>query len=224
MAAAPVKCSGEDWTHRWEKGAFIYESAKLRVRAPWLGLPGFHQAQNAAVACAALETLKDPRLTADAMSTGLRETVWPARLQRLRTGPLAKEDAVWIDAAHNPGGAATLATAIREARPDGGDRVALVIAMQAVKDLEGVLAELVPMVDEVIACPLPDSGGQEGGPGGDPRDVAAVAEALGARVRVAGSFTEAVELARQDGADRTYISGSVYLCGAALQANGEQVE
>ena len=80
------------------------------------------------------------------------------------------------------------------------------------------------MVDEVIACPLPDSGGQEGGPGGDPRDVAAVAEALGAKVRTAESFIEAVEMARQDNADRIYISGSVYLCGAALQANGEQVE
>src|SRR5262249_3406723 len=56
--AAPVKCAGEDWTHAWDGGAFVYESRNLRVRAPWLGLPGLHQAQNAAVACAALDAVR----------------------------------------------------------------------------------------------------------------------------------------------------------------------
>ena len=50
--AAPVRSAGEDWEHDWEGRAgeaFIYESRKLRVRAPWLGLPGLHQSQNAAL-------------------------------------------------------------------------------------------------------------------------------------------------------------------------------
>jgi dihydrofolate synthase/folylpolyglutamate synthase len=225
--AAPVRSAGEDWKHDWEGRAgeaFIYESRKLRVRAPWLGLPGLHQSQNAAVACAALEVIGDKRITPEAMAAGLRETVWPARLQRLRTGPLAREDAIWIDAAHNPGGAAALASAIRAATPEIRDRVSLIVAMQAVKDIEGVLSELVLAVDEIIACPLPDSGGQEGGPGADPQDIAAAAEALGASARIAPGLGEAVAIGRQGGAERIYIAGSVYLCGAALSANGENVE
>ncbi len=226
-AAAPVKCAGEDWSHAWgEDGAFVYTSERLRVRAPWLGLRGLHQAQNAAVACATLEALDDARLTPDAMAAGLREAVWPARLQRLRPGPLTGNNgaAVIIDAAHNPGGAAVLAETIRAARPADGERVALVVAMQAIKDVEGVLSELVPVVDEVIACSLPDSGGQEGGPGGDPRDVAVMVRSLGAHVRIASGLAEAVAMALQSGAGRVYIAGSVYLCGAALAANGEAVE
>jgi dihydrofolate synthase/folylpolyglutamate synthase len=213
-----------DWRVRWSGEAFEYESERVRVRTPWLGLPGKHQALNAGAACAAVECVGDPRVTVRAMAAGLREAWWPARLQRLRVGPLAGEGAVWVDAAHNPGGAAVLAEAIRAGRPEGGDRVALVVAMQAVKDIEGVLAALAPVADEVIVCALPDSGGQEGGPGGDPGDIAVLAQALGAKARVAGGLAEGVELARRHGADRTYVCGSVYLCGAALAANGERVE
>jgi dihydrofolate synthase/folylpolyglutamate synthase len=173
-----------------------------------------------------MEAISDPRIATEAMAAGLRETTWPARLQRLKPGPLTGGNgaAIWVDAAHNPGGAAALAEAISSARPDGGDKVALVMAIQGVKDIEAVLTELAPAVDEIIACPLPDSGGQEGGPGADPHSVASIAAALGANVSTAADFMEGVELARHRGADRIFIAGSVYLCGAALKANGEHVE
>jgi dihydrofolate synthase/folylpolyglutamate synthase len=226
LAGAKVIEAGEDWTERWEGEAFHYEGRRVKLRAPWLGLPGKHQAQNAAAACAVFEAIKSPRVTPEEMAAGLRETTWPARLQRLRPGPLAGSNgaAIVIDAAHNPGGAAVLAEAIEAARPEGGDRVALIVAMQAVKDKEGVLTALVPAVDEVIACPLPDSGGQEGGPGADPKEVASIAKSLGAKTSIAPGLVEAVDLARRTGADRIFIAGSVYLCGAALKANGERVE
>ena len=226
LAGAKVVEAGVDWKERWEDGAFVYAGLRGTVRAPWLGLPGGHQAQNAAAACAVFEVVKAPRVTPEEMAAGLRETTWPARLQRLRPGPLAGSNgaAIVIDAAHNPGGAAVLAEAIEAARPEGGDRVALIVAMQAVKDKEGVLTALVPAVDEVIACPLPDSGGQEGGPGADPNEVAGIAKSLGAKASIAPGLVEAVDLARRTGVDRIFIAGSVYLCGAALKANGERVE
>lgn len=220
--AAPMLCASEDWRAEWEGDAFVYSGAALQVRAPWLGLPGRHQAQNAGAACAVIEHLGDARITTAAMSAGLRETTWPARLQRLKPGPLAGEGAVWVDAAHNPGGAAVLASAIRAGHDEGG-RVAVVIAIQAVKDIEAVLAELRPVTDLFVACPLPDSGGQEGGPGADPRDVAMIVEKLGGVAAMAGSLREAVEIARGR-ASRVYVAGSVYLCGAALALNGERIE
>ena len=107
--AAIVVEAGDDWTARWEGDAFVYEGRKLSVRSPWLGLRGRHQVQNAGAACAALEAIGESRITPQQMSAGLREVVWPARQQRLKPGPLAGDGAVWVDAAHNPGGAASLA-------------------------------------------------------------------------------------------------------------------
>jgi dihydrofolate synthase/folylpolyglutamate synthase len=143
----------------------------------------------------------------------------------LKPGPLAPDadPPVWIDAAHNPGGAEVLAEAIKTRTPEGGDKVALVVAMQAVKDAGGALGALVPAVSDVIAIPLPDSGGQEGGPGADPHHLATIAEMLGAKTKTAETLAEGVAFARRTGADRIYIAGSVYLCGAALAANRETV-
>lgn len=222
LAGAPVLYAGEEWRGGWDGGAFVYAGQKLNVRAPWLGLPGAHQAQNAGAACAAIEVLNDKRITTDAMAAGLRECTWPGRLQQLKPGPLAGTGAVWIDAAHNHGGAAVLAQAIRAER-ENGERVAVVIAIQAVKDVAAVLGELKDEADLFVACPLPDSGGQEGGAGADPRDVAEAAKGLGGRVAIAGDLMEAVRVASA-AADRVYIAGSVYLCGAALALNGERVE
>jgi dihydrofolate synthase/folylpolyglutamate synthase len=222
LAGAPVLYAGEAWRAGWEDGAFVYAGQKLTVRAPWLGLPGAHQAQNAGAACAAIEVLGDRRITTDAMAAGLRECAWPGRLQQLKPGPLAGTGNVWIDAAHNPGGAAALSRAINAAR-DAGQRIAIVIAIQGAKDIETVLRELTPAADLVVTCPLPDSGGQEGGPGADPHDVAETVKRLGGRAAIAGDLMEAVRVAGQS-ADRVYIAGSVYLCGAALVLNGERVE
>jgi len=222
LAGAPVLYAGEAWRGGWEDGAFVYSGQKLTVRAPWLGLPGAHQAQNAAAACAAVEVLGDRRITADAMAGGLRECAWPGRLQQLKPGPLAGTGNVWIDAAHNPGGAAMLSRAINAVR-DAGERIAIVIAIQGAKDIDAVLRELTPAADLIVTCPLPDSGGQEGGPGADPRDVAETVNRLGGRAAIAGDLMEAVRVAGQS-AGRVYIAGSVYLCGAALVLNGERVE
>ena len=87
-----------------------------------------------------------------------------------------------------------------------------------------MLAELVPVADQLLLCPLPDSGGQEGGPGADPAQVASIARSRGANASTADSFISAVANARASGATRTYICGSIYLCGAVLDANGERVE
>ena len=222
LAGAPVRYAGEEWRSGWEDGAFVYAGQRLNVRAPWLGLPGAHQAQNAGAACAAIEVLGDRRITAEAMAAGLRECTWPGRLQQLKSGPLAGTGAVWVDAAHNPGGAAVLASAMKAGR-EAGERVAVVVAMQGAKDFAGVLNELKDEADLFVACPLPDSGGQEGGPGADPHDVAEAARAFGARAAIAGDLMDAVRVARA-AADRIYIAGSVYLCGAALALNGERVE
>lgn len=220
QAAAPMLCAGEDWRQDWNGEAFVYQSSRFQVRAPWLGLPGRHQGQNAGAACASVEALDERRFTPEAMAAGLREAVWPGRLQQLKPGPLAGDGQVWVDAAHNPGGVVALAEAIAASR--GADRVAIVLAIQAAKDVETVIAELANSAERFFVCPLPDSGGQEGGPGADPKALASAIEARGCRVDIAPDLASAVIAARK-AADRVYVCGSVYLCGAALALNGERI-
>ena len=220
QAAAPMLCAGEDWRQDWDGEAFVYASSRLQVRSPWLGLPGRHQGQNAGAACATVEALGNRRFTAEAMAAGLREAVWPGRLQQLKPGPLAGDGQVWVDAAHNPGGVVALAEAIAASR--GEDRVAIVLAIQAAKDVETVIAELANSAERFFVCPLPDSGGQEGGPGADPLALANAIEARGCRADIAPDLASAVMAARK-AADRVYVCGSVYLCGAALALNGERI-
>lgn len=87
-----------------------------------------------------------------------------------------------------------------------------------------MLEAVAKVADDVIACALPPSGGQEGGPGANPAHIVAAAEALGLHAMPAGDIRQAINLARAAGAERIWIFGSVYLCGATLAANGEQVE
>jgi dihydrofolate synthase/folylpolyglutamate synthase len=222
---ARVYSAQQHWKADWRDTAFFFGGERLHVRAPWLSLAGRHQGQNAGAACAAIELLGDPLFTPDIMAAGLREASWPARLQKLADGPLTRgySGAIIIDAAHNPGGAAALAEAIKAGREGEEGRVALILALQGAKDVEGVVAELAPVVDDLIACDLPDSGGQEGGPGTPPSHIAQIARALGAHTLEAGDFRDAIQLAKASGAARIYLCGSLYLCGAALSANAEAI-
>jgi dihydrofolate synthase/folylpolyglutamate synthase len=224
---APLWLATREWTSGWDGDAFVYSGPRLKVRSPWLSLPGRHQAVNAGAACAALEALNAAGVDAGTMAEGLRSALWPARLQRLGAGPLTADyrGAVFLDGAHNPGGAEALASAIRDRRPTlGGDRVSVVLALQAAKDLEGVLSPLCASAEELIACPLPDSGGQEGGEGADPARIVALARSLGAEARIAADLEDAIRQAKARGAHRIYVCGSLYLCGAALRLNGERVD
>jgi len=217
---SPLSLSGKEWRAGWRDGAFVYEGRQA-LRAPELGLSGAHQSLNAGAACAAIEALADPRITPAAMVAGLAVASWPARLQKLKAGPLTDGFAgtIWVDAAHNPGGAAVLAEAINER----ADPAVLIFACQAVKDVASVLRELRSAVSHLIACPLPDSGGQEGGAGADPLAIADAARAAGIQASVATSLQAAVAAAKASQTTRIYISGSLYLCGAALAANHERV-
>jgi dihydrofolate synthase/folylpolyglutamate synthase len=222
---AQALLAGRNWTSGWDGGAFVFDGGGLNVRSPWLSLPGQRQAQNAGAACAALQAAGVKFAKPETMSAGLRQAVWPARQQRLGAGPVTagQPGAVWVDAAHNPGGAAMLAESVLAARSPGGERVAMVVAMQAAKDAAGIFTELDRAADAILICPLPDSGGQEGGPGADPHDLVRTAAGLGIAAEAAPDVLTAIRKARADGADRVIVTGSIYLCGAVLAANGEHV-
>ena len=81
-----------------------------------IGLRGRHQAANAAVADAVLDALEEAGIAsvpAAARRPGYANARWPGRLELLS---IAGVD-VLLDGAHNPAGAAALATALDDLRP-----------------------------------------------------------------------------------------------------------
>jgi dihydrofolate synthase/folylpolyglutamate synthase len=104
-----------------------------------VGLRGRHQAANVAVADALLDALAAARLPSadpDARRAGSASARWPGRLELVT---IAGRD-VLLDGAHNPAGAAALAAALDELRPElTAGRLMLVWATMADKDVDSVI-------------------------------------------------------------------------------------
>jgi dihydrofolate synthase / folylpolyglutamate synthase len=110
----------------------------------FLPLYGAHQAQNAAVALAAVEALLggDP-LDVDLVRGAFEEVTSPGRLEIIRRSPT-----IVLDAAHNPHGAAAVVHALEDSftfSPLIG-----VLGVMADKDYEGVLATFEPAMAAVV--------------------------------------------------------------------------
>ena len=118
-------------------------------------LPGKHQAENLAVALAALDRVF-PGLLEDhgLLSRGIAGTRIAGRLQRL-----ADEPRVLLDVGHNPMAAAVVAEFLATT---ASGRCVCVIAMLADKDAEGVAGQLEPQVDEWLCAGLEGPRGQDG--------------------------------------------------------------
>ncbi|HEX2212968.1 MAG TPA: folylpolyglutamate synthase/dihydrofolate synthase family protein [Mycobacterium sp.] len=113
----------------------------------YLPLHGEHQAHNAVVALAAVEAFfgagAQRQLDVDAVRAGFATVASPGRLERMRSAPT-----VFIDAAHNPAGAAALATALQE-EFDFHFLVG-VVSVMGDKDVDGILAALEPVFDQIV--------------------------------------------------------------------------
>jgi dihydrofolate synthase/folylpolyglutamate synthase len=113
----------------------------------YLPLHGAHQAQNAALALAAVEAFLGAgatrQLHPETVRAGFAEATSPGRLERVRTAPT-----VLLDAAHNPHGMAATVQALEE--EFSFRRLVAVLAVLADKDATGMLELLEPMVDFVV--------------------------------------------------------------------------
>ena len=110
----------------------------------FLPLYGAHQAQNAAVALAAVEAfLGDQPLSEELVREAFADADSPGRLEIVRRSPT-----IVLDAAHNPHGARATAEALQDSF--AFDPLIGVIGVMADKDYEGVLAAFEPVLAHVI--------------------------------------------------------------------------
>jgi dihydrofolate synthase / folylpolyglutamate synthase len=179
-----------------------------------VGLLGRHQAANAALALEILDALASAGIAATswaAISSAFAGARWPGRMELLSLGEGWPD--VLLDGAHNPHGAAALAAALDELRPElSAGRPTLLIGVVREKDLHGLLEPLrssAALADAaVIATRVPDT----------PRsnDPSVVAQAWGANARAIDETDEALAAA-MDAAGQAggplIIAGSLYLVG-----------
>jgi dihydrofolate synthase/folylpolyglutamate synthase len=114
-----------------------------RYEGVYLPLYGDHQAQNAAVAVAAVESFLGDgaiALAQDVVVDGLGSVTSPGRLQLIGVEPT-----ILVDAAHNPHGASALRDALTEYFDF--DEWTFVIGVLADKDAHGIVAELAPIAE-----------------------------------------------------------------------------
>lgn len=172
------------------------------LRVPLLGL---HQADNAALAVAAIDALRSRGwdISDGALRDGLARTRWPGRLEIIDRHPT-----VLIDGAHNPAGLErTLAAVTRLAK---GRPLAIVFGAMKDKDLTSMLAQLEAMRVPVIFSAI--NWHRAVAP-------AELASRFAGQSETASSAQQAIKRASQIvGSDGiVLVCGSLYLVGEAKQ-------
>jgi len=210
---APLLAHGQHWHAVEERGRLVYQDETGLCDLPLPNLPGAHQIENAGAALAALRHLGPGEAALEAAVT---RAEWPARMQRLRTGPLAeaaREAEIWLDGGHNPAAGAALARHLAglPARPTH-----LICGMMNTKDVAGYLRPLADQAVGLTALSIPGEANTL--PAGD---TAAAARAAGMEARTADSALTAVRaIVAHEPAARILICGSLYLAGTILRENG----
>jgi dihydrofolate synthase/folylpolyglutamate synthase len=218
---APLKIAGEDWIVTQERGRLVYQDEDGLLDLPAPRLLGRHQFDNAGAAVAALRATAWPIATA-AYEQGLARAEWPARMQRLPTGALSvlapEGSELWLDGGHNPDGGRAIAAALADLEERVSRPLLLIVGILANKDAEGFLRNFAGLARRVIAVPI--EGQEKTLP---PDALADIALRLGlpseARANLRDALSRAVEL-NLDPAPRILITGSLYLAGQVLDANG----
>jgi dihydrofolate synthase/folylpolyglutamate synthase len=149
---AQVLAFGQHWNAFEDRGRLVFQDENGLLDLPLPNLPGPHQIQNAGAALAALRALGRDEAACEAAVT---RAFWPARMQRLRHGPLvdaAPKVELWLDGGHNPaGGEAVAATLARMPARE----THLICGMLNTKDVTGYMRPLAPQVTRLHAVSIP---------------------------------------------------------------------
>ncbi len=179
----------------------------------FLPVHGSYQAENAALALVAAEAFLgggEQRILDDIVRAAFADVASPGRLQVISKDPL-----IVLDAAHNEGGALSLATSIRETF--NAPYVVGVVSILAEKDAAAVLSELEPVTSEIIITAS-----------SSPRAISiaeleetAIAIFGADRVRTSANAWYALELAKEilprNGNSMIVVTGSITLVGDILK-------
>jgi dihydrofolate synthase/folylpolyglutamate synthase len=219
---APIRIAGEDWMATEERGRLVYQDDAGLLDLPAPKLYGRHQFENAGVAIAALRAVTDWKLPAAAFETGIAKADWPARMQRLAQGPLAAlippGGELWLDGGHNADGGRAIANALADLEERVSRPLVLVIGMLSSKDCDGFLKNFAGLARRIVAVPIPHQ--EKSLPA---ESIAEAARNVGIPAETAADIASALAATARfevDPPPRILITGSLYLAGEVLKANG----
>lgn len=206
---AKIYCLGRDIEIKRQKNDLLtYHGFKRNLRNLTIPLKGSHQYSNAALALAAVELCGKNGFRVDdkAISQGLANTHWDARLEILQNNPL-----FLLDGAHNPAGIRVLFQALK-----GGfsyRRLILIFGALADKDYRKMLRIIAPLCSKIILTQL------QTGRAVPVDELACVLNKMGYPVIVTKNVVKAIERAQVLAGRQDLIcaTGSLYLAGEVKQ-------
>ncbi|MBV0913322.1 bifunctional folylpolyglutamate synthase/dihydrofolate synthase [Anianabacter salinae] len=211
--AVPLLAQGQHWHAAEDRGRLEFQDETGLLDLPLPNLPGPHQIDNAGTALAALRHLG---VSADACEAAVTRADWPARMQRLRRGPLvdaAGAAELWLDGGHNPAAGEALAATLARMPPR---ETHLICGMLNTKDIVGYLRPLAAHAASLTAVSIPGEANTL--PAETTRDAA---RAAGIAADTAPGVAEAIAtITATAPSARLLICGSLYLAGRVLRENG----
>jgi dihydrofolate synthase/folylpolyglutamate synthase len=218
----PLSRHGREW-QAWREGErMMFRDAGGERRLPLPALIGDHQIDNAGTAVACLPYLAQFGVDDAAMRRGLAEVEWPARMQRLRRGPLIDMLPagweLWLDGCHNAdGGRVAAAVAAAWTAEPPVLPLHLIFASLSTHDPLGIVQPFAGIARDVHTVAVP---GEHKTLSAD--EAAAAARRADLPAQASASVCEALAdiVTKAHGPARVLICGSLYLAGTVLADNG----
>jgi dihydrofolate synthase/folylpolyglutamate synthase len=219
---APLHAAGQEWHVNVERGRLVYQDERglMDLAAPRLF--GRHQFDNAGLAIATLRALDGIKLDTTAFERGIVGAEWPARMQRLTSGALVDQapqgSEIWLDGGHNADGGRVVTAALGDLEERVSRPLVVIVGMMGNKDAEGFLANFAGLTRHIIAVKIPDRDQAMA-----PDTLADAARHLGMRVEISagvGAALHSLTRLAYEVPPRILITGSLYLAGHVLAANG----
>lgn len=213
---------GANWDINAYQKRLHYHDEAGEFELPLPRLHGVHQAMNAGLAVAMLRHQKAVHAPAPALRAAMGWAEWPARLQRLDSGPLRDllpgGSELWLDGGHNPAAARAIADYFRGHVP-AGTPFHIVFGLLENKDAKGVLKPFTGRAITMHTIPV------QGHACHSPAVLAAEARGAGLNAMPAYDVEDALGWIVRH-ADRArppivLILGSLYLAGEVLRKNDQ---
>jgi len=209
---APLLVHGQHWYVKVEAERLIFEDENGLLDLPLPSLSGPHQLKNAGCAIATLRYL---RMEENDFSNAVTKAVWPARMERLRTGFLASslpQNELWLDGGHNPAAGRAIAATL------GGlptRDTHIICGMINTKDVEGFLRPISRHCKSLTAFTIPNE--PNAVPAGE---LVKAGTACGLKCVEGEDLGQILkEISHLYPGTRILICGSLYLAGHVLREN-----
>ncbi len=220
--SVPVHAANADWTARREPRGFSLQYENGLVDLPNPALPGDYQIDNAGLAAMALILLGHD--APSILAASVRSAQWPARMQRLKSGPLIEiapaGSEIWLDGGHNPAAGEALARLLADMEERDPKPLHMICGMLNTKDVTGYLRPFEGLVRRIYCLSIL---GEDATLTSD--ELADFAEGADLDAIEVEDAAEAMRLigGEEDAAispPRILICGSLYLAGRILRENG----